>query len=314
VDQNERETINRGRKLNMKIGIHQADGKIPNLALMRIAAYHKSQGDEVERWTGPLFPYDQVYASKIFKFTEDPNLPPGAITGGTGYANDSKLPEEMTSVDPSGGWFLHKNYKNHLGFSERGCRLNCKFCVVPEKDGKPAKAADIGDLLTNPRGEDRLVLLDDDFLGHPDVENVFLDLIGRKLRVNFICGLNIRLITERQAALLAETHFVNNSFKMKIVSFAWDQYRDQKLIIRGFNRCLDAGIKPYQMQFFVLIGFDSTPEQDRERVEKIRALGADPFVMAYDRTKPYQRKFQRWVNRRELFNSTSFENYLGGYK
>ena len=284
------------------------DGKLPNLALMQIAAYHKALGDDVEHWTGPLFPYDKVYASKIFKRTID-DLPEYVIRGGTGFAMDGKLPEEMKGVNYNQAWFLYPNYTNHIGFSERGCRLECSFCVVTQKDGKPKEVASIESLLTNPKGEDRLVLLDDDFLGHPRSEAVFEEIIDLGLTVNFICGLNIRLITEKQASLLAKTKFINNSFKYQQVSFAWDQVKDEKLIMRGFNRCVNAGIKPRNMQFFVLIGYDSTPEEDRKRVERIRELGADPFVMAYDIKNIYQNYFQRWVNHRAIFNSIPFEEY-----
>lgn len=284
----------------------QLDGKLPNLALMQIASYHRSMGDEVEWWSGPLFPYDMVYASKIFDFT-DSDLPEYVIKGGTGFGM-RPLPSEMNG-NHSGGWFLYPNYDKHLGFSERGCRLDCKFCVVPEKEGRPRKVAEIGDLLTNPIGQDRLVLLDDDFLGHPESEDVFLELIDRGLKVNFICGLNVRTITERQAELLQKVKFKDNSFKSRRITFAWDNPKDRKSVERGFRRCVDAGIKPRQMQFFVLVGFDSTPDEDMDRVETIRSWGADPFVMAYDRTQVYQRRFQRWVNHRAIFKSVKWEEY-----
>lgn len=295
----------------MKIGLIQVDGKLPNMAIMKIASYHKSQGHDVEWWNGPLFPYDKVYASKIFKFSDAWQVPHYAITGGTGYDNDTKLPEEIDSLDYSGGWFLYPKYTNHIGFSERGCRLNCSFCVVPAKEGKPRAVAKISELLSNPIGEDRLVLLDDDFLGHPNFDDVMAEIIDRGLQVCFSQGLNIRIITEKQAAMIAKVQFRNLSFKLKQVSFAWDRYKDRGSIKKGFDRCIEAGIKPYQMNFFVLIGYDSEPWQDRERVETIRAWGADPYVMAYDRTKFYQRSFQRWVNHRGIFNSIPFEQYRG---
>ena len=292
----------------MNIGLVQMDGKLPNLALMRIESYHMSQGDEVGWWHGALFPYDQVFASKIFKFTDD-SLPDYVVRGGTGYAWDSRLPDPMLGADHNDAWSLYPKYSNHLGFSERGCRLNCSFCVVPQKDGKPKEVAKISELLSNPNGEDRLVLLDDDFLGHPRCEDVFEELADRGLRVCFSQGLNIRTITERQAELLSKLKFWNLKFTKPQVTFAWDNPKDRKLIERGFKRCAEAGIKPYKMQFFVLIGFDSSPDEDRDRVEVIRGWGADPFVMAYDKDDYYQKNFQRWVNRREIFKTVKFEDY-----
>ena len=283
------------------------DGKLPNIALMRLGSHYKKLGADVEWWTGPLFKYDQVFASKIFSFTGD-NLPEYVIRGGTGFDVAKKLPSNIEE-DHGGGWFLYPNYPNHIGFSERGCRLKCSFCVVPEKDGTPKEVATIQDLLTNPHGEDRLVLLDDDFLGHPKCEDVFQELIDRKLKVCFSQGLNIRIITERQAELLARTKFWNTRFTFQQITFAWDRPKDRKSVKNGFDRCVAAGIKPYKMQFFVLVGYDSTREEDMERIETIRSWGADPFVMAYDRTDPYQRNLQRWVNRRAIFQSTTWEEY-----
>lgn len=292
----------------MKIGIVQLDGKLPNIALMQIASHHRSLGDNVSWWDGPLFPYDKVYASKIFKFTED-TLPDYVLRGGTGYAWDSKLPEGMNKASYGASWFLYPNYPNHLGFSERGCRLSCSFCVVPQKEGKPRKVADISDLLTNPNGEDRLVLLDDDFLGHPDCLDVMGELADRNLKVCFSQGLNIRTITSNQALMLSKINYRNLSFKSKQITFAWDNLKDEKLVKRGVQKCLEAGIKAYQMQFFVLIGYESTLDEDLHRVEWLKKIGADPFVMSYDRTNAYQRRFQRWVNHRAIFNSVSWENY-----
>ena len=292
------------------IGVVQMDGKIPNLAIMKIAAYHQSIGDNVEWWNGPLFPYNKVYASKIFQFTDD-QLPDYVIRGGTGY--DLKpLPTHIDSMRHDGGWFLYPKYTSHLGFSERGCRLSCSFCVVPEKEGKPKFEATIESLLTNPNGEDRLTLLDDDFLGHPQGNDVFEELIDRKLRVCFCQGLNIRTITEQQAQLLAKVKFWNTHFTNRQVTFAWDNPADEKSVMRGLRRCVDAGIKPYKMQFFILIGYHSTEDEDMHRVMKLKELGADPFVMAYDRTNYYQRKFQRWVNHRAIFKSVKWEDYKHG--
>ncbi len=296
------------------IGLVQVDGKFPNLALMQIGAYHKLRGDTVGWWDGPLFEYDWVYASKIFNFSDMPQLPKKSSVGGTGINFWNRLPGEIADIDPSGGWFLYPKWDSHLGFTERGCRFKCAFCCVPQKEGKPQHNSSIEDLLTNPKGGPRLTLLDDDFFGNPEWEARCDEIIKLKLRVNFSQGLNIRVITPAQAGYLSRISFWNTSFKYKQVTFAWDRYRDKKAIRKGFDICINAGIRPWQMQFFVLIGFDTTPDEDRERVETLRDWGADPFVMAYDRTDDYQRAFQRWVNHRAIFNSISFEDYRPGVK
>ena len=90
-----------------------------------------------------------------------------------------------------------------------------------------------------------------------------------------------------------------------------DQIKDEKVIIRGINRVIKAGLKPYQMQFYILVGFDSTPEEDMHRVLMLRDLGCRPYVMPYDKKDRYQRRFTRWVNHKGVFNSCSFEDYTG---
>jgi len=293
----------------MNVGVVQVDGNLPNLAIMKIAAYHASKGDCVEWWLGPLFNYDKVYASKIFKFSEMPLLPDNAEIGGTGIDWENRLPDEIDGQNPGDAWCLYPKFNKHLGFSELGCRFKCSFCCVPQKEGKPREASNIKSLLDNPNGEDRLVLLDDDFFGQPLWEDKCKEIISLNLKVCFSQGLNIRVITEKQARYLAQIKFKNINFTGRQVTFAWDQFKDKKLIEKGFRRCVDAGIKPYQMQFFVLIGYDTTPEQDMERVTLLKDWGCDPFVMAYNRDDLYQRRFQRWVNHRAIFKTVRFSEY-----
>lgn len=296
----------------MRVGLVQADGKLPNLALMQISAYHENQGHQVEWWQGPLFneTYDQVYVSKIFKFSTLPEgLPDTAKIGGTGIDWTNKLPDEMYNLPPS--YSLYPDCDYHLGFSMKGCRFACKFCVVPKKEGRPFHNSTISQLLINKKGGDRLMLLDNDFFGSPNWEGDITEIIRRKLKVCFVQGLNIRIITAEQAELLAMTRYYNSSFKKRYLTFAWDKYRDERIVMRGMDICEKAGIPARNMQFFVLIGFDTTPEQDMERVQKLFSRGALPYVMAYDRTDPYQRDFQRWVNHRAIFKTVPWEEYQG---
>jgi len=294
----------------MKIGLCQVDGKIPNMALMQISAYHEDLGHSVEWWKGPLFndEYDLIYASKIFSFTEMPALPERAIIGGTGINFTNRLPEEIASYRPS--WTLYHEYKNHLGFSMKGCRFHCKFCCVPKKEGKPWANSSIDDMLTNPRGENRLVLLDNDFFGGPNWKTDLQRIIELKLKVCFVQGLNIRIITQEQADLLAQCKYWNGGFTSRYLTFAWDRTFDEKLVMKGIEICNKAGIPNKHMQFFVLIGFDSTPEQDMHRIMTLRNLGAMPFVMPYNRADRYQKNMANWVNNRATFLNNSTPNGL----
>ena len=131
-------------------------------------------------------------------------------------------------------------------------------------------------MLTDPRGENLLNLLEDDFFGQKVWKEKADEILDLKLRICFSQGLNIRVITVEQANYLGRMDYWALKFKGKKVTFAWDQFKDKKLIRKGFDRCLDAGLKPSHMQFFVLIGYDTTPEQDMERVTLLRDCGARP--------------------------------------
>lgn len=298
-----------------RIGIVQVDGKFPNLALMKVAGYHESQGDVVEWYNGNLYEsqYDMIYASKIFSFSQTPDLPFGkSLIGGTGIDFMNRLPQEIESSAVS--YSLYPNCKYHVGFSMKGCRFNCKFCCVPKKEGRPYKYNSIDEILTNPNGGNRLMLLDNDFFGGIDWEANLNRIKELKLKVCFVQGLNIRIITDDQASLLAKCNYTNSKFNQKYLTFAWDRYNDGKLIKAGIKRCNDAGIPCKNMQFFILIGFDSTHEQDFERVMTLREMGCMPFVMPFNKSDPYQKAFTRWVNNRAVFKSCSWDDYKYTFK
>jgi len=285
------------------------DGKLPNMALMQICAYHELRGDSVEWWKGGLWnhTYDQVYASKLFSFSALPNLPVNAIIGGTGIDFTNRLPPEIASCKPS--WTLYPSCNFHLGFSMKGCRFRCKFCCVPQKEGKPWANSSVDEMLTNPNGGDRLMLMDNDFFGGPNWRTDLERIIELRLKVCFVQGLNVRIITKEQAQLLALCRYTNSKFNQRYLTFAWDRNFDEKLVMKGIQTCVDAGIPANRMQFFVLIGFDSTPDQDMHRVMKLRELGCLPFVMPYKKDDPYQKSFARWVNHRATFKSCTWDEY-----
>lgn len=292
----------------MKIGIYQLDGKIPNLALMKVVGYYESKNYEVEIYKGDLFKneYDIIYMSKIFSFTPMPEIPDNALIGGTGIDYYNKLPVEIENSIPSYSLF-DCNY--HIGFSQKGCRFACKFCCVPKKEGKPYNYNSIDEILINPKGENKLMLLDNDFFGGDNWEVNLNRIIELKLKVCFVQGLNIRIITDKQAELLANCNFYNSKFKLKYLTFAWDRYKDGKIIMEGIKRCNKAKIKSEQMQFFILIGFDTTPAEDMERVMTLKDLGCKPYIMPYNKFDKYQKNFSRWVNHRAIFNSVKWEDY-----
>lgn len=296
----------------MKIGIYDVDSTIPNLALMKLSAWHKQRGDNVSMYL-PLAAstYDRIYASKIFDFSEPADIDPARmVIGGTGWDMHITLPPEIEGTTPDYGIY---KYKHNIGFTMRGCRLKCSFCVVPEKEGKPRSTNTIGEIWTQ-RESRFLMLLDNDFFGGPEWSTRIDEILEFDLRVNFSQGLNIRNLKPHQAAALASVNFRDSSNNKRRVYFAWDDPRHEKLIHKGIQTCTDNGIKTSQMAFYILIGYHSTEDEDLRRVEILRDYGCSPFVMPYNKSDPYQNRFARWVNHKAIFNSTPWIEYRSGIK
>jgi hypothetical protein len=303
-----------------KIAVYQVDGtdylgvRFPNIALMKISAYHKSIGDSVEWYEGILFAskYDKIYASKIFDFSPMPEIPENMVIGGTGIDFFNNLPEEIENMPID--WELYPNTPFHYGFTMKGCRFNektCPWCCVPKKEGRPYNYNSIDELLTNPSGKNNLMLLDNDFFGGSDWEANLNRIIELNLKVCFVQGLNIRIISEKQAELLSKCRYYNSKFNKRYLTFAWDRTEDEKAIYRGIERLNKYGIPPSHQQFFVLIGAGSSIKEDEHRVESIRRIGAKPFVMPFNKKDKYQKAYARYVNNRWIFNSCSWRDYEG---
>ena len=147
----------------MRVALYDVDSRIPNLALMKISAYHKMLGDEVELYS-PLFSYDKIYASKVFDFSDGSMIDPAnMIVGGTGWDLNTTLPADIENLTPD---YSVYNYAHNIGFTMRGCRLRCSFCVVPQKEGKPKSNNTIDEIWTQ-RDSDFIMLLDNNFFGNP---------------------------------------------------------------------------------------------------------------------------------------------------
>lgn len=286
----------------MKVAIEQVDGKWPNLALAKLAAWHRRQGDEVE-WFSPLEGADRVYASQVFTDSEpSPYLPPDTIFGGTGRDLHERLPDEVEGMSPD--WSLWPDWSSDLGYSTRGCPRRCPFCVVYEKEGSTRIVANFYDLWS---GADTLILLDPNVLAgpHDHFAGLCADAKNEGVAVDFSQGLDARLLTEEHAAVIADARLARR------IHLAWDHIDDERVVRRAIQRLSHAGVTLSRLTFYVLIGYDSTPGEDMHRVRTLDGLGVDPFVMPFDKTNPYQRRFARWVNRKELFRSCAFAEYTG---
>lgn len=311
----------------MKIGLIDVDGhNFPNIPLMKLSAWHKQHGDSVE-WYQPLFSghMDRVYMSKVFSFTPDYEYYIDAdevIKGGSGYCielvngkeiyhaeNDIQLPPEIEHIYPDYSLYPELTKDTAYGFMSRGCPRGCNFCHVATKEGRKAyKVADLSEFWD---GQKNIVLLDPNTIACPDWRDILQQLIDSGAWVDFSQGVDIRIMAEEKAEMIKR-------IKIKNIHFAWDRYKDKDKIVPKFRMFKEmTGWDRRKMTVYVLTNFDTTIEQDLERIYTLRELGYWPYVMIYDKehTKPTDtvRKIQRWVNMRAIFESTPrFEDYQKG--
>lgn len=291
----------------MKIGLVDVDGhNWPSLPLMKISAYHKKRGDAVERWF-PMSHYDKVYMSKVFTFTPDIETVIYADEierGGTGYFypdGGPTLPEEIEHIYPDYSLYEETTKGTAYGFLTRGCPRNCGFCIVSKKEGQASRqVADLGEFW---RGQREIKLLDPNILACRDRERLLKQLIDSGARVDFTQGLDIRLIEGVEDLVAA--------VKVKRLHFAWDN--PEQNLRPYFESYKKKTTLPYwKLGVYVLVNYNSTHEQDLERVYFLRELGFDPYIMIFEKeTAPREaRLLQRWVNNRLIFRSCPcFEDY-----
>jgi hypothetical protein len=296
----------------MKIGLIDVDGhNFPNLALMKISAWHKAQGDTVE-WCLPMDHYDIVYQSKVFDDTYSPDIDwyPQAdkiIKGGTGYGLDNKLPYEIEHIYPDYSVYPELTKDTAYGFLTRGCPRGCKFCIVAGKEGR--KSIKVADLSEFWRGQKKIQLLDPNLLACREHPDLLQQLIESKACVDFNQGLDIRLTNEQNIDLI-------NRVRVKSIHFAWDNAEDDLKPYFERYRSL-AKHKPHGQYGIVycLTNFGSTMEENLYRIYTLRDMGFDPYVMVYDKPNAPKeiKQLQRWCNNRWIFRSCErFEDYQKG--
>ena len=303
-----------------KIRLTQLDGSLPNIALMKLSHWHKAQGDEVhfsKTWERDLFEpeYDVVYGSAIFKWTEKKlkrfqSEFPNAIVGGTGTKST------MTVEDITGGEYeffdysIYPKFEHSIGFSQRGCRLKCSFCVVPGKEGKNRDNSVIGKIWRGDPYPKNIILLDNDFFGAPGWQSKAEEIIEGGYSVCFNQGINVRLIHDEGAVMLNQMNFFEPKFKYRRLYTAWDNKKDEKRFFKGFDILTNAGIKPRDIMVYMLIGYwpGETMDDVLYRFNKLKDAGVLPYPMVFDRENKQLKQFQRWVNRR-YYQFVPWEEY-----
>lgn len=296
----------------MKIGLIDVDSHhYPNLALMKISAYHKSRGDSVEWWWG-FGQYDRVYMSKVFDDTYTPDMdePLNAreiVKGGTGYGLDNRLPEEIEHCEPDYSLYPELTKDTAYGFLTRGCPNACPFCIVSGKEGRVSrKVADLSEWWS---GQKNIVLMDPNLLACREHMELLGQLAASGALVDINQGLDARLLNPDNIRAL-------NQNRIKEVHFAWDLMKNSKQILRGLNLWKRYGKKNRHGKWgtvYVLVNFNTSMSENLYRIYTLDRMGFAPYVMVYDKPNaPRQIKnLQRWCNNKYIFESCKrFEDYI----
>lgn len=312
------------------------DGELPNLAVAVLHAMHDARGDRFEvrnlernpddihpRLGDP--PWDRVYGSLIFERSkplalELQRLYPGIELGGTGWdledghmVRRSELPADCANLAPCYDgypWFEHS-----LGFTSRGCRKDCTFCVVPTKEGKVRAVTGLQRIWRGPGHPKTIVLLDNDFFGSPDWREVIAECKRDEFSIAVIQGINARSLTREQAKAITSVPWMSTRFHRRRVYVAWDDVNEERWFLRGLQRLRDAGVSPDSIMVYMLIGHaEGETHADRDyRRAKIREFGARPYPMPFVRDGDLGaelRAFASWCTQRiDLYES--WENYWG---
>ena len=284
----------------MFIALHDADKtSFPNLALMKLSAWHKNAGDDVN-WFDPLFYRgDKVYSSKAFTFTpDDQYLPVDAEKGGTGYGINNTLPEEIEHHCPDYNLY---GLDYSLGFLTRGCNRNCEWCFVPEKEGKAKAHADIEEFARHKN----VVLMDNNVLATDHGIDQLAKIARLGLKVDFNQGLDARLIDDQVARRLSAIKW------MAPIRLACDQKGQIVSVRRAVELLRWHNVTPTRYFCYVLV---KDVQDAIDRVMFLKGIGVDPFAQPYidkegtPATKE-QRKFARWVNMKAEFKTRCWEDY-----
>ena len=304
----------------MRIGLIDVDGhNYPNLPLMKISAWHKSVRDSVE-WYSPMFSghMDKVYASKVFSFTQDYEYFIDADEveyGGTGYAirlidgrevydqtKNKELPYEIEHMYPD--YDLYGITDTAYGFLTRGCPRGCSFCHVGNKEGmKSVKVADLSEFWN---GQKNIVLMDANILACRDHMELLGQLVQSGAKIDINQGLDARLLTDANMELIKR-------IKLSSVHFAWDRMSDGKLRktnLRKFKE--ETGLGRRKVMVYILTNYDTTFEEDLERIEFCRSMDFSPYPMIYDKqhAPKIYRQLQRWCNNWIFWKTPTFDDYV----
>lgn len=260
----------------------------------------------------PLIPYDEGYISCIFFQNAQRVLQysrmldfPVVVVGGSGVDSGSVLIRSVEHIMPDYSLY---DIDFSLGFTSRGCIRKCPWCIVPEKEGAIRDNAPVSEF--HHPDHKKVVLLDNNFQASPKWRENLQYIIDKGLKVNINQGLDIRIVDEEFASMLAQAKTYGWTFKTRGLHFGFDTMRVEKAVRCGVEILNNAGIPSHHLMFYVLAGYNTTLEEDMHRVDVIRELGAKPYIMKYNQNSdPELKRLARWINRK-YYEFLPFENFM----
>lgn len=301
----------------MNIGLIDVDcTSYPNLVLMKLSAWHKSQGDTVDLLTpndvlngDSLFnPHDKLIGACVF--TKNMGIvealrTQGADVAGCGTDDKRVLPDEIEHIYPD--YSLYGITDTAYGFLSRGCPRGCPFCIVAGKEGKQSrKVADLSEWWA---GQKFIKLCDPNLLACPEHMELLEQLADSGAYVDVNQGFDARLLTPEIIKAM-------NKVKISVVHFAWDNPKDKnvpkKLAMFSELSNIQGKAAYVRKKVYCLTNYWSSFNEDLQRVYWLRDNGYDPYVMIYDKDNAPKkiRRLQRWVNNKRIFRSCKrFEEY-----
>ncbi|EJW92099.1 protein containing Radical SAM domain protein [gut metagenome] len=293
-----------------RIGLIPVDSRYPNLALMKISAYHKAKGDIVE-WYSPFEQYAIVYKAKVFSFTPDCEYyitnSQQIVCGGTGYDIENKLPKEIDMLQPDYSLYTNIDKRTAYGFLTRGCPNKCKWCVVPKKEGNIRPYMDIEEIAID--GRNKVILMDNNILASDYGLQQIEKIIRNGIHVDFNQALDARLVTKEVAQMLAKVKWLN------YIKFGCDTPGQIQECDRAVDLIINAG---YSKEFFFYCILLDDIDEAFKRVSHWRDKGHrfNPYCQPFrDINKKHQeiplwqKDMARWVNMKSIFRKISFEEY-----
>lgn len=293
----------------MNIGLLSVDSNYPNLALMKIAAWHRSVGNTVE-WYNPFDAYDRLYMSKVFSFTPDycyviSNCGE-VVRGGTGYDIHSVLPDEIDSMQPDYSLYPTIDIKTSYGFLTRGCPNHCKWCIVPNKEGSIHPYMDINEV-TQHGCRPNVVLMDNNILASDYGVSQIEKIVALKYRIDFNQGLDARLVTPELARLLAGVRWI------KRIRFGCDTLGQVADCECAIEQIRSAGYNGEFFLYCIIMDFEESYRRiSHWRNEKKIVPFAQPYRDLNDpkqKIPQWQKDMAHWANRREIYAKCDFKDF-----